>query len=69
MYKKYIFSISLIKFKNLYRCIDVQKVVILRDSYIACGACIAYCPHSALEPDEEGKPVLMWDLRRDDFPA
>jgi NAD-dependent dihydropyrimidine dehydrogenase PreA subunit len=51
----------------LYRCIDVQKVVILRDSYIACGACIAYCPHSALEPDEEGKPVLIWDLRRDDF--
>jgi ferredoxin len=51
----------------LYRCIEVQKVVIFRDSCIACGACIAFCPYGALEPDEEGKPVLIWDLCRDDF--
>ena len=38
-----------------------------RDSCMACGACIAYCPHGALEPDEDGKPVLIWDLCRDDF--
>jgi ferredoxin len=51
----------------LYRCIDVEKVVIFRDRCIACGACIAFCPYGALEPDEEGKPVLIWDLCRDDF--
>jgi ferredoxin len=45
----------------------VEKVVIFRNSCIACGACIAYCPYGALEPDEEGKPVLIWDLCRDDF--
>ncbi len=42
-------------------------MVIFRYSYIACGACIAFCPYGALEPDEEGKPVLIWDLCRDGF--
>jgi ferredoxin len=51
----------------LYRCINVEKVVIFRDRCIACGACIAFCPYGALEPDEEDKPVLIWDLCRDDF--
>jgi len=45
----------------------MEKVVIFRDSCISCGACIVHCPYGALEPDEEGKPVLIWDLCRDDF--
>ncbi|AET33274.1 4Fe-4S binding protein [Pyrobaculum ferrireducens] len=45
----------------------MEKVVIYRDSCIACGACIVYCPHGALIPDEDGKPILLWDLCKDDF--
>jgi len=45
----------------------MEKVVIFRDSCMACGACIAYCPHGASEPDEDGKPILIWDLCQDDF--
>ena len=45
----------------------VEKVVIYRESCIACGACITYCPYGALAPDEEGKPVLIWELCKDDF--
>ena len=39
----------------------------LQEQLHRCGACIAFCPYGALEPDEEGKPVLIWDLCRDDF--
>lgn len=45
----------------------MEKVVIFRDRCIACGACIAFCPYGALVADNEGKPVLLWDLCSDDF--
>ncbi|MEM4755499.1 4Fe-4S binding protein [Pyrobaculum sp.] len=45
----------------------METVVIYRENCIACGACIAYCPYGALIPDEEGKPILLWDRCNDDF--
>ncbi|ABP50148.1 MULTISPECIES: ATP-binding protein [Pyrobaculum] len=45
----------------------MEKVIIYRDNCIACGACITYCPYGALIPDEEGKPILLWDRCNDDF--
>jgi len=32
-----------------------------RDQCIACGACVSVCPNNALELDEEGKPIVIWE--------
>jgi ferredoxin len=44
-----------------------QKVVIDQSICISCGACVAACPHEALEMDDDGKIYLIWDKCKDAF--
>ena len=44
-----------------------QRVISDRDICIGCGACVAACPYSAWELDENGKSRLIWERCRDAF--
>ncbi len=44
-----------------------ERIVIDIDTCISCGACVAVCPHNALELDENGKARLIWDKCESDF--
>ena len=44
-----------------------QRVISDQDICIGCGACVAICPYSAWELDENGKLRLIWDKCNDAF--
>ncbi|MEM5831168.1 MAG: 4Fe-4S binding protein [Candidatus Aenigmatarchaeota archaeon] len=47
--------------------VKYQRVVIDRDICIGCGACVAVCPHQALELGKDGKSFLIWEKCKDVF--
>lgn len=48
--------------------LNYQRVVIDQEMCISCGACVAVCPVSALELDEDTyKSTLLWERCIDDF--
>ena len=44
-----------------------QRVISDQDICIGCGSCVAICPYSAWELDENGKSRLIWDECNDAF--
>ena len=44
-----------------------QRVISDQDICIGCGACVATCPYSAWELNEDGKSRLIWDKCQDAF--
>ncbi len=44
-----------------------QRVIVDQDICIGCSACVANCPFSAWELDENSKARFIWDKCEDDF--
>jgi ferredoxin len=44
-----------------------QRVISDQNLCIGCSACVANCPYSAWELDEQGKSRLIWERCRDAF--
>ena len=44
-----------------------QRVISDQNICIGCRACVAACPYSAWELDEQGKSRLIWDRCNDAF--
>ncbi len=44
-----------------------QRVISDQGICIGCGACVAACPYSAWELDENGKSRLIWERCQDAF--
>ncbi len=44
-----------------------QRVISDQNICIGCGACVAACPYSAWELDEQSKSRLIWDKCQDAF--
>ncbi len=44
-----------------------QRVISDQNICIGCGACVATCPYSAWELNEDGKSRLIWDKCQDSF--
>jgi ferredoxin len=44
-----------------------ERVIDDQDICIGCGSCVATCPYSAWELDDNGKARLLWDRCESDF--
>jgi len=48
--------------KTYEELVALERIVINQEACIGCGACISSCPNNALELNEEGKAVLIFEL-------
>jgi len=47
--------------------IKYQRIVIDQDICIGCAACVAVCPHQALEMSKDNKAFMIWEKCKDAF--